>query len=148
MSHPPDDATLLDALRVRLAEPVPPDVIAAAREALRWRDPDAALAILVADTMAAATPAGIRGPGSEVFTFETERVTIEVEASQLGHELHLAGQLAPAMAARVRIDQPGGGTVVPADELGRFAARGLRLAMWRLAVLVDDDVPINTEWVL
>jgi len=143
MSHPLDDASLLDVLRVRLAEPVPSDVVAAAREALRWRDPDAALAVLVADTMAA----GVRGPGAEMFTFETERVTIEVEASQLGHELHLAGQIAPAVAARVRIDQPGGGTVVPADELGRFAARGLRPAMWRLAVLVDDDAPINTEWV-
>jgi hypothetical protein len=144
VNAPLDEPTLLAALRPYLIEAVPPEVLAAANEGLRWGDPDAALALLVADTV----PAGVRGPGPGVFAFEVDDVTIEVEAGQFGDELRLAGQITPPSAARVRIDQPGGSTVVTADDLGRFAAGGLVPDAWRLAVLGVTGRPIHTEWIL
>jgi hypothetical protein len=77
-----EDGVLEQQLRRAVArfDPVPPQLVTAAIHAYAWRTIDAELAQLVVDSMISA--ATVRGPGeARLLTFETERLTIEVEVS-------------------------------------------------------------------
>ena len=129
------------------ADPVPPSVVEAARSSLGWLDLDAALARLVDDSLQATTTA--RGGGARLLTFETADVIIDVEVSEVGTQLRIIGQVAPAQLARVRADQPGGGTEVITDALGRFTIDALAPGRTRFVCTpADGTPPVHTEWTL
>ena len=148
MSAAPDDrltGRLTDLLGD--ADPVPPEVLQAARSSLGWLDVDAALARLVADSLQAATTA--RGGGARLLTFETADVVIDVEVSEVGTQLRIVGQVAPAQPARVRADQPGGGVEVTTDALGRFTIDDLPPGRTRFVCTpADGTPPVHSEWTL
>jgi hypothetical protein len=130
------------------ADPVPPLVLQAANESLRWRDPDTALAELVADSAVSGTPVGVRGGRQpRLLTFSTDTLTIEVEASDVDTTIRLVGQLVPPTAARVRVDHRDGVVEVDADDLGRFIASGVTPGPVRLSC-TEGSVTTRTAWTL
>jgi hypothetical protein len=141
------DPPLWSVLRRHLGEPLPDDVRAAARDALSWRDPDAALAGLVLDS--AREPVGhIRGDGEpRLLSFATAEVTIDVEATYHDGTVSLLGQLAPAGAGTVEVDHRLGVATARPDELGRFRIDGVEFGPVRLRVGGTTD-PVHTEWVV
>jgi hypothetical protein len=153
-----DDTLLVDPLwtllRAEAARSrIPQQVRTAARESLSWRDPDAALAALVADTAdsdaEADTFAHVRGTGQpRLLTFVGGELTVEVEASRHGQLVDLVGQLVPGTRATVNADHRGGVTSTVADELGRFRLSAVTPGPVRLKCLVDGAAPVHTDWVL
>ena len=140
-------------LRRHMGEPLPDDVRAAARDALSWRDPDAALAALVVDS--AREPVGhIRADGDRpsdgeprLLSFATAEVTIDVEATYHDGTVNLLGQLAPADAGAVEVDHRLGVATARPDQLGRFRVDGVEFGPVRLRVSGTTG-PVHTEWVV
>jgi hypothetical protein len=121
------------------ADPVPPRLEDAARDALSWRTVDAELAELLRDSAEAEKGAGalVRGgSGPRQLSFESPRLGIELEVVATGVDTRrLEGQLLPPGSATVTVERPGeDGLSVQADELGRFALDGLRAGVVRLHI--------------
>lgn len=131
---------------LRRVDPVPPAVVAAARASFAWRDLDAALARLTADSLR--DLAGVRGGSGRLLTFAAGAVTIEVEVTPAGGRLRILGQVVPPQPARLRVDQPGGSVEVVADHLGRFAVADLAAGATRFHCSPVDGEPVRTEWTL
>ena len=148
----PPDAVLLERLRPLALrdDPVPPEVLAAARAAHTWRRIDDELAELVEDSLTLA--AGVRGTAGRLLTYSLGDLTVELEVSGEDGQVRVLGQLVPPVAARVRVEQTGRSVQVDADELGRFRAVGLHPGptRLRLARLGPDGVPtgpwLATPW--
>jgi hypothetical protein len=139
-------------LRRTVAEPSPEAVREAARAALSWRDPDAALATLVADS---ADPtrqleSAVRGGGqSRLLAFATADVSIDVEVNEDPTVATLVGQLAPVGAADIAVDHRDGVAEATADELGRFRVEGVTRGPVRLRCTPRGaGTPVHTEWTL
>ncbi|SEG86448.1 hypothetical protein SAMN04489712_11986 [Thermomonospora echinospora] len=120
-----EDSELEARLRraVAFLDPVPPESLRVAREALVFRALDAELAELAFDSLDDAAP--VRGPGRaqgpRFLTFRAGETTIEVEVTDPPRRI--VGRLIPADTAEpVRIRRPGGSTTVTVDALGRFTA--------------------------
>jgi hypothetical protein len=147
------DPPLWTVLRRHVGEPLPDDVRAAARDALSWRDPDAALAGLVLDS--AREPVGHiradghpRGDGEpRLLSFASAEVTIDVEATYRDGTVSLLGQLAPAGAGAVEVDHRLGVATARPDRLGRFRVDGVEFGPVRLRVSGTTG-PVHTEWVV
>lgn len=149
-----DDPLWMD-LRAMVArtDAAPAVVVAAAKATLAWRDPDAALARLVADSAETAV-VGARGPGQpRLVTFETgghPGVTIEVEVSATERGVRLVGQVVPPAGGTLRVDHDGGGTETTVDGIGRFtvhsAATGPIRLCWKATGAGTEAV--LTEWFL
>jgi hypothetical protein len=148
------DDDLLGDLRRVIAEldPIPEDVLIAARAALDWRTLDAELAALVHDSVG--EPAlGVRGGGEpRCMTFAAADIEIEVGVERQGDgpTLRLSGQLVPAQTAQIAIGTGGGLVLTRADTRGRFAAAGvvpgpLRLRCW-LDRAPDGGRLVQTAW--
>ena len=126
-----DDDTLLARLRtaVSMTDPVPAELIAAARSSFMWHTIDAELAELAYDSHAAAGQgASTRSAGGErMLCFESEALAVELEASGAGTGAarRLVGQVVPPQRATIEVRHRGGVTTVDADEMGGFAAGGL-----------------------
>lgn len=158
MTMPPDgteptqeDEELLATLRGVLArvEPVPADVREVSRSLLSWRDPDAQVAELVADSRELA--GAVRGGTDVVLRFqagEAEMVIQLTSVSDSGHRL--IGQVEPARAGIVRIRRSDSHVDVLADDLGRFVAE--RLAPGPISLRwtpeADDGEAVETAWQL
>ena len=125
------------------ADPAPEAVLAAARDALLWRDPDAALATLVADS--ATEAAGVRGDASRMITFVGGDIVIDVEVGEVGQRLHLVGQVAPPGPVELVVEQPGGTVPVVTDALGRFTVEAVAPGLTRF-VCTSSDHRIRTQW--
>lgn len=107
-------------------DPVPPAVVDLARASLIWRDPDAALADLIADSLTDAAMVRTRGSaGPRLLTFKADDLTIEIEVAEDGGTCRLLGQLVPPSPADVVVRWADGHRDVRADELGRFTASGV-----------------------
>jgi hypothetical protein len=146
-----DDDPLWTLLRRATRDPVPDHVLEAARASLSGRDPDSALAALVADSQADADRlVFVRGDDqARLLTFSADDLTFEVEISPGGRAVGLIGQLVPPTSARLAIDHPGGVAEVTADALGRFQASGLTPGPMRLRCTRDDRAGIvRTDWFL
>ncbi|MBV1850695.1 hypothetical protein [Catellatospora tritici] len=145
MPHDHDrNPTELRGLASRM-DPVPTHLLTMAKEALSWRDTDAALAQLVKQVELA----GVRGDTPpDLFTFTAGDLTIEVEAAVTGATVALTGQLVPPQRARIRVDHADGPTWVDADALGRFCATGVARGHLRLCCYPQDDGPVQTSWTL
>lgn len=157
MADPPlADSTaehLSEVLRRTVAERSPEHVREAARAALSWRDPDAALATLVADS---ADPdqqleSAVRGGGPpRLLAYATADVSIDVEVTEgPTGATTLVGHLAPVGSAHIAVDHRDGVAAATADELGRFRVDGVRRGPVRLrCTLAGADTPVHTEWTL
>jgi hypothetical protein len=149
-----DDIELLAQIREvydRL-DPVPPEVLDAARGALRWLTLGAALAELTADSLAGFAAVGsISRP--RLVSFESAVLTVHVQIAGTGGSRRLAGQLVPPGAAHVTVRSPQAEhraeRTVQADESGCFTADGVAPGpVSLLCRLVDSpDRPVATSWV-
>jgi hypothetical protein len=133
-------------------DPVPPEVLEAARGALRWLTPDAALAELTADSLAGlAAVRSLSRP--RLVSYESAALTVHVQITGTGGSRRLVGQLVPPRAAHVTVRSPHADHraehTVQADESGRFTADGVPPGpVSLLCRLVDSpDRPVATSWV-
>ncbi|WP_432976263.1 hypothetical protein [Dactylosporangium sp. CA-233914] len=133
-------------------DPVPLAVLAAARASLAWRDPDAALAELVRDSLdkLIAVRGGVRGGTPRVLTFLGGALTIDVQVTTRAGAVDVVGELAPVIPAKVVVESPGGTHETAADDEGRFRVEGVTPGPVRLRCEPVDEgafVPVRTEWV-
>jgi len=144
MTTPASDDELLDALGalLRRADPTPEAVRLAATASLAWRDPDAALAVLVAEH----EQATVRGPAPRLFTFEVGEMSIDLEVTSDARRVRLVGQLVPTGPAMVTVQHPDGTSQVPADELGRFVVTDVAGGLMRICCTPYGATRLCTEW--
>lgn len=146
----PADERLWSLLRQTVAEPAPDDVRQGARAALAWRDPDAQVAVLVADSTSPETEraAPVRDAGqARLLTFATDDVSIDIEVDPCGDVTNLMGQLAPIGSAEIVVDHGGASTTATADDLGRFRVEGVARGPVRLRCTPQaTGSPVQTEW--
>jgi hypothetical protein len=152
-AHDHDDAhddILLEELRaaVNRLDPVPPDMVAAARATFMWRTIDAELAQLAHDSVLDEQPVLTRGVTAPVLlTFEASGLTVEVETTLADGGWRMHGQLVPGQPGQVEIRHPAGLTTVTADEMGRFAANGPHRGPVSLRCRAGDST-VDTDWFL
>ncbi|HZG93541.1 MAG TPA: hypothetical protein VEZ46_02410 [Mycobacteriales bacterium] len=146
---PHDDEQLLSELRSALVDhdPVPDDVVAAARDAFGWRTLDADLAALSYDSLLDERElAGVRSAGdaARLLTFESPVLTVEVEVGSG----RIIGQLVPPQPGEVEVRHVGGSTTVPADAVGRFVANGVPAGPVSLRCRTTDATAVVTDWIV
>lgn len=147
------DAALLAELRsaAERHDAVPPAVLAAAKASLTWRTIDAELAALAFDSTADDSAVLVRGPGSDeqVLTFETERISVDLQVTVRGDQRRLVGQLAPAAVADIEVRTAAGVVVrVTSDELGRIPALDVPAGSLSLRLqLAGSSTAVVTDWV-
>lgn len=157
------DETLLDEIRGAYAayDPVPPSLVEAAKGALAWADPDAALAELTRDSLL--EPAGdVRAEAEpaagRILSFSADQVTIHLEvagsddAGAGGGGRILVGRLEPADEARVRVrgHNVEGGDVertCSADRDGYFSIEAVPAGVISLEVRRPGAAPVVTSWI-
>jgi hypothetical protein len=143
----PTDDELMAELRAVLSrsEPVPDSVRALSRSLLSWRDPDAELAELAADSRQPEQL--LRGDTDVLLHFRAGAVEITVQLSPTGDGRHrLVGQVEPPAPGTVEIRRPAGRTPVAVDERGRFAAGGLPSGPLSLRWRPEGDGLVDTPW--
>lgn len=148
----PADEQLWSLLRRTVAESVPEEVRDAAHQAFSWRDPNARLAALVADS---ADPererlTAVRGAGEpRLLTFARDSISIDIEVDERTDSINLTGQLAPVGPGEIIVDHGGRVTRARADELGRFYVDGVVRGPVRLrCTLQATGDTVQTEWIL
>jgi hypothetical protein len=130
-------------------DPVPPAVLAAARASLAWRDPDAALAALVRDSVEMRL-ISVRGGMPRLLTFLGGALTIDVQVTTRSGSVEVVGELDPALPARVVVESPAGSHETSSDPQGRFKFDGVAPGPVRLRCEPTTDgafAPVRTEWV-
>lgn len=129
-------------------DPVPDNVLAAARASLAWRDPDAALAQLTADS-AKDRLVAVRGGGSpRLLSFFGGSLTIDVQATTREGAVEVVGEVSPAVPARIVLESPTGSHETDVDDDGRFRFQGVAAGSIRLRCEPVDGPTVHTEWVL
>lgn len=132
-------------------DPVPVDVVAAAKGSFTWRTVDTDLAALAYDSALDDAPlAGVRGGGgTRTLTFEAPDLTVEVAVDEGGTRT-LVGQLVPPQPADVEIRYPGGSETVEADEVGRFRSTGIPPGPVSLVCRArrHPETVVETDWVV
>jgi hypothetical protein len=140
---------LLAELRsvLQRADPVPAEVVAAAKGSFTWRTVDAELAELVADSLTMSAP--VRGVGApRLLTFEGAALVVEVEVAETGTTRRLLGQLVPTAPADIVVRWQGGSAATTADDLGRFAVADIPAGPVSISVTRPSDPnPVVTSWV-
>ena len=152
---PEEDENLLAELRQAVAkfDPPPSSVTEFTLDLLSWRDPDAELAALIADSRELA--GAVRGGKEEVLLrFEAPPYAITVEASpDASGRYRVIGQVEPGVPGRVDIRQGDAGPgqkelSVRCDEWGRFEAYPVGSGPISLRWTPDDGHPVRTTWVV
>jgi hypothetical protein len=144
-----DDEDLLAVLRQALAErqAVPPEFVAAAKNAFAWHNIDAELAELTYDSSRDAEPApSTRAETASIraLTFTSAHLTIELEVT---HD-SLLGQIVPAQPGTIKVQlRDGAETTVPADGIGRFTIRPMPAGTFRLHCRTSADADALTGWI-
>ncbi|MDG6102692.1 hypothetical protein Daura_41765 [Dactylosporangium aurantiacum] len=129
-------------------DPVPEAVLSAARASIAWRDPDAALARLTADS-AAHRLVAVRGGGSpRLLSFFGGSLTIDVQATTREGGVEMVGEVSPPVPARVVLESPGGSQETDVDDEGRFRFQGVVAGSVRLRCEPAGGAAVHTEWVL
>lgn len=128
-------------------DPVPEALLSAASAAFGLRELDVRVAELVRDSAVGASATAVRGLGARMLSFEAADAVIECEVTARGHRRDLIGQLVGAVAAAVRVQVAGAGTVdAPVDDQGRFSARDLPAGPFRLRCSLADGSTLMTSW--
>lgn len=143
-----DDFRLLAALDSMYDhdDPVPKEVLDAARGAFLWRDIDTELAALLdAESL---TGQAVRATGDQhLLTFESEHATFVVESTELARGRKVVGQIVPAGPRELWLESADGATAAAAvDELGRFSLPQLPAGPARLRCELPDGTRVVTEW--
>ena len=144
------DEKLIDALRGALteAEPMPPEVVEAAKAAWTWRTIDAELAQLMHDsTVDDLALAGVRGAATvRTLGFSAGSWFVELEVAEDGERRTILGQITPAGGAALLLEGADGRPPMstPVDELGRFTMAHASPGLVRLRT---PDGGFVTEWV-
>jgi hypothetical protein len=150
MNIPASDDELLGMLGdlLRRVDPMPEMVRDAASASLGWRDPDSALAILIADSAAEQADkqlTTVRGAAPRLLTFEVGERSVDLEVTSEARQARLVGQIMPNATATVTIQHGDGTSEVEADALGRFVvnevASGLVRVCWS-----NNGSRVCTEW--
>jgi hypothetical protein len=143
----PDDDLLAELRRIAArVDPVPDDVVAAAKSAIAWRTIDAELLELVDD----APLAGVRGGGdvATLLSFRGPGLAVEIEILVVGRRRRIDGQLVPGQPGRVEVHQRAGRVEVAADEAGRFSAGDLAPGPVSLRCQAPAGHWVETDWFL
>lgn len=126
------------------ADPVPPEVLAAAVGSKAWRRVDEELAELIYDSVVDAEL--VRSDrGGRQLTFSGPELTVEVEVGPLS----LDGQLVPPQPGAVEVRHRGGSRTVAADHLGHFRLDEVPHGPVSLKCQTDvGGAPTITSWVV
>lgn len=140
---PTDDDELLQHLRslARRLDPVPAEVLAAAKGAFVLRTLDEELADLLFDSLLDEALVGIRGSANRQLTFGVRDTTIDLDVDDEG----LVGQVNPSGATVVELEMLDGSVTGEIDELGRFFLARPN-GPFRLRIGMDGH-QVTTEWV-
>ena len=158
-----DDDALVAALRDAAGryEPVPPAVVATARDAFGLRDLDAELAALVDDgAEVSAEVAGVRSAtaAARLLVSAVDDVEVELEVTEVGGRRSLVGQVhADADAAddgdgdvqvevEVEVQTPSTTWAAPVDVHGRFAVDDVPAGPLRLRLRLGGSRTVVTAW--
>jgi hypothetical protein len=142
-----EDEELLVALRraVHARESVPPDFVAAAKNAFAWHNIDAELAQLTYDsTRDLASSTRAETASIRALTFTSAHLTIELEVTLDS----LIGQIVPGEPGTIKV-QPkvGAETAVAADKIGLFAIEPIPSGSFRLHCRTDTGLEALTGWI-
>lgn len=140
------DDRLLEELQhaLEVADPVPDDVLAAAKASFTWRTVDAELAELQFDS-AVDELAGVRGDGGErQLTFRSGDVEIEVTVHG-DRARRLTGQIVPPQPASVELRSEDAAIQVDADEYGGFQITNVPDGPVLIRITLEDGTSIATE---
>jgi hypothetical protein len=153
-----EDEQLLAELRQlgRMLDPVPAQVIFAARGSLAWRRVDAELAELSFDSLVDGDLelAGVRSGDDSVrmVSFDGADLTVEVEVEGLGDRRRLVGQLVPPQVASIELrsasEGRSSGLGTRADSLGRFSLDLVVAGPTSLRCSLESGRTIETGWVV
>jgi hypothetical protein len=143
-----DDELLFAALRqaIKKRRAVPPEFVAAAKNAFAWHDIDAELAQLTYDSSHGAALAATRAEAASIraLTFTSPRLTIELEVA----EDSLLGQIVPAQAAVIEVQHRAGTrTAAPSDEIGCFSIHPIPREPFRLRCRIAGNIDVLTGWI-
>lgn len=146
-----EDDELQDALAAaaQRLDPPPEASVLAARSALAYRDLDARLAELVADS-AETELAGVRSTTAvRLVTFQAEVLAVDLEVAPTGNTCTCTGQIVPARQGHVLVRHGGGEVEVEADEIGRFRAEHVARGPVSLRITVGEGADrhvVDTSW--
>jgi hypothetical protein len=130
-----------------LVDPLPDEVMAAARSAFAWRTMDADLAELLQDAATDMSLVGVRGPETAtLLTFQGPGLELEVEVVMAGPRRRLLGQLVPGLPGRVEVRHRVGRSEVAADEVGRFTAEDVPPGPVSLRCQAAEGRWVETDW--
>ncbi len=144
-----DDEQLLALLKEAQQEgrAVPPDFIAAGKNAYAWRGVDAELAQLSYDSERDRDMlAGVRAEAASIraLTFTAPRLTIELEVD----ENALLGQLVPTGEGTIEVQtREGVIATVAVDEVGCFPISPIPPSPFRLRCRTTDGASVVTGWI-
>jgi hypothetical protein len=145
------DAALEQELRelARRVDPVPEQVMEAARRSFVWRTVDAELAELAYDSAASELqPAGVRGAGApRILSFVGEELSVDLEVSDVGGGRRLVGQLVPPREATLELRHAGGAMALTADAIGRFSAGPVPGGAVSLRCATGPGHAVETAWI-
>jgi hypothetical protein len=143
-----DDELLADLRRVaQQADPTPEHVRAAAAAAFAFRDPDAALAMVVGDSDLGDFET-VRSDAADdhVLSYEVDGARVDLESATTGDGPVLTGQLLDADPDDCELETGDGGRLpIPVDELGRFLLTDAPTGPARLHFRAGG-VPVVTPW--
>ncbi|SFQ09989.1 hypothetical protein K8Z49_14190 [Actinomadura madurae] len=140
-------AQVRDAFEI--LDPVPADVLAAARASIAWRTPSAALAELALDRGGRAA-AGVRGGAGRTLTFACPDRTVEIEVTRDGRHREITGRLVPPAAALVQVrhrDLTAGALTARAEPGGLFCLPRVPSGLVSLVFRLDGGASVVTSWV-
>jgi hypothetical protein len=144
-----DDEVLLTELRqaVRARQAVPPEFVAAGKNAFTWHSIDAELAQLTYDSSRdLETTRSTRSEAASIraLTFTSAHMTIEIEVSQDS----LVGQIVPPQAGTIKIQhRDGPEATVTADEIGCFSIHPIPSGPFRLHCRTTVGLDAFTGWI-
>ncbi|CNE37973.1 Uncharacterised protein [Mycobacterium tuberculosis] len=146
-----NDDELMSGVRdvFEVLDPVPADVLAAARASIAWRTPSAELAELAHDR-AGRTAAGVRGAAGRTLTFACPGREVEIEVAEHGREREITGRLVPSSPAVVQVrhrDLPPDGITARAEPAGLFRVPCVPQGLVSLVFRLDDGSSIVTSWI-
>jgi hypothetical protein len=150
-----DDQLMVELGRVvRMVDPVPEGVLAAARAVIASRDLDGELAALLADSGAPTSAGPVRtGASGRLLSFACGPVQIDLEITTGPDRLadirvvDIIGQLSGGSADGCVLEYPGGRQPVALDGLGRFAVTGAPAGPVRIRCRSAAGAPVTTTWV-
>lgn len=145
-----DDELMAGVRRAfEILDPVPQEVLAAARSSITWRVPSATLAELAHDRGGRAV-AGVRGGTGRVLTFTCPGSTVEIEVSGNGRDREINGRLVPSSPGVVEVrhrDLPRDPITARAESAGLFCVPRVPEGLVSLLFRLDDGSSIVTSWI-